>query len=83
MKTKQAIARWEYTDTFAGEANYTWVRRGEIALPDDVTDFQLARLVKKDAGLTGVRIVRQSFGDSLEFRPVGMNTVLFIDVVSE
>ena len=24
----------EYTDTFAGEANYSWVRRAVVSVPD-------------------------------------------------
>jgi len=25
---------YEYTDTFAGEANYCWVRRGKVQVPE-------------------------------------------------
>lgn len=25
---------WEYTDTFGGDANYSWVRRGTVRMPE-------------------------------------------------
>jgi hypothetical protein len=28
----------EYTDTFGGEANYSWVRRAQIAMPEEERD---------------------------------------------
>lgn len=28
------IYEYEYTDTFAGEANYCWVKRGKVAMPE-------------------------------------------------
>ena len=34
----------EMTDTFAGEANYCWVRRVEIDAPADATSQTLIRL---------------------------------------
>lgn len=83
MKAQNMIAHWEYTDTFGGEANYSWVRRGEVALPDGASDTQITRLVKKDAGLNGVRMVRQSFGDFIELRPLGICAVLFINLQPE
>jgi len=27
------VYEYEYTDTFAGEANYCWVRRGKVTMP--------------------------------------------------
>jgi len=75
MKT---IATWEYTDTFGREANYAWVKRGEIELPETIKTGEIVRLVKRDAGLTGVRMIRQEYGDMIELRPVGICAVLFI-----
>lgn len=31
----------ELTDTFAGAANYGWVRRDQLELPDTATDRQI------------------------------------------
>jgi len=32
----------ELTDTFGGEANYSWVRRDQLALPQDASRRQVA-----------------------------------------
>lgn len=85
----------EYTDTFAGEANYSWVRRATVTMPeltqygyDGGTNYakanrrferELMRRAKAAVGLTGVRGVRSSHGDMLEFRPYGSATVLFVN----
>lgn len=69
---------WEYTDTFGGEANYSWVRRGSVTLPANSSDRQIIHAVKADAGLTGLRMQRQDYGDMWEYRPYGICTVLFV-----
>lgn len=28
------VYQYEYTDTFAGEANYSWVKRGTVSVPE-------------------------------------------------
>lgn len=85
----------EYTDTFGGEANYSWVRRHTITMPE-LTHYgydggngyakanrtynrELMKRAKAAVGLTGVRGVTQHYGGMLEFRPYGMATVLFIN----
>ena len=84
----------EYTDTFSGEANYTWVKRASVTMPelthygyDGWTNYakanrvytrELMRKAKAAIGLTGVRGVRSDHGDTIEFRPYGSSTVLFI-----
>ena len=68
----------EYTDTFGGEANYSWVRRATVDAPETLTDSALRRLAKKTLGLSGVRGRWASLGETLEFRPHGSCTVLFI-----
>ncbi len=83
----------ELTDTFAGEANYAWVRRERITVPDwdafsdwdgngrrEPKGYQAAvmRLAKAAVGLTGVRGVTYHMGDAYEFRPHGMCQVLFV-----
>lgn len=78
---------YEYTDTFGGEANYSWVRRGIIDLPTDdglpADDIEahmrkLRRKAKAAVGLTGVRGVWEDWGETEAFRPHGMCTVLFV-----
>lgn len=76
----------EYTDTFAGEANYCWVRRYTITMPElthyakanKVYARELMRRAKALCGLTGVRGKTWWHGDEAEFRPYGMNTIMFI-----
>jgi len=70
--------RIEYTDTFAGEVNYSWVRRATIEAPETITDTALMRRAKKALGLSGVRGRREIWGETLVFRPYGACTVLFI-----
>jgi hypothetical protein len=77
---------WEYTDTFNGEANYSWVRRGEVtayvpfAIRRTVEERMLARKIKKAAGLTGVRGRSSWNGDFYEFRPYRACVVLFANI---
>jgi hypothetical protein len=71
----------EYTDTFAGEANYSWVRRVELDVPDNLSDIGVVRRVKKALGLEGLRPMgRYHSGDHLELWYFDHSaTVLFID----
>jgi hypothetical protein len=70
----------EHTDTFGGEANYSWVRRGTTLVPEGATSRQIVRAVKATLGLTGVRCRTFDHGDMLELRPVGSATVAFATV---
>ena len=71
--------RFEYTDTFGGEANYSWVKRNEEDFPEDISDLALMRRAKKWAGLSNVRGRSENWGDTLAFYPRGCNTVLFVN----
>lgn len=84
----------EYTDVFNGEANYCWVKRATVAMPElthygydggtnyakasRVYDRELMRKAKAAVGLTGVRGKRDDWGDTLEFRPYRSATVMFV-----
>jgi hypothetical protein len=70
----------EYTDTFGGEANYSWVDRQTLELPTDLSDRAIMRRAKAAVGLTGVRGRTYSHGDMWEFRPYGSCTVMFASV---
>ena len=86
---------YEYTDTFCGESNYSWVKRGCVTMPElthygydgtngytkasKMMERELMRKVKAECGLTGIRGVRESWGDAITFRPYGMATILFIN----
>lgn len=84
----------EYTDTFAGEANYCWVKRASVAMPElthygydggsnyckanKIYQRELMKRAKAAVGLTGARGRVTSYGETIEFRPHGCATVLFI-----
>lgn len=84
----------EYTDTFAGEANYCWVKRASVSMPelthygyDGATNYvranrtyqrELMRKAKAAIGLTGARGTVQNYGDMIEFCPYRSCTVMFI-----
>lgn len=83
----------EYTDTFGGEANYGWCNRAIVVMPDlnhygypgvnyakanKAFERELMRRAKALLGLTGVKGQRVSYGDTIEFRPHGSCTVMFI-----
>lgn len=70
--------KFEYTDTFGGEANYSWVRRGEVEISEGTSDLTLVRRVKKALGLEGVRCRREEFGDTIALYPSGSCTVVFV-----
>jgi hypothetical protein len=89
------IYEYEYTDTFAGEANYCWVRRGRVSMPElthygydgssnytranKIEKRELMKRVKRELGLTGLRGRTYVHGDMIEFRPYHLHTVLFIN----
>ena len=83
----------EYTDTFGGEPNYCWVKRATIHVPEwnhfkgwdgngriEPKGYQacVMRRAKAVVGLTGVKGVTYDVGDGYEFRPRGINAVLFV-----
>ena len=71
-------AKIEVTDTFGHEANYSWVRRYELELPDALSRYALSRRVKQAVGWTGKRCVTADYGDMLELRPQGECVVCFV-----
>lgn len=84
----------EYTDTFGGEANYSWVSRHVVTMPElthygydgssnyaaanKVYQRELVKRAKAACGLTAVRGSGQWTGDTYEFRPFRSCTVMFI-----
>jgi len=66
---------YEYTDTYAGEANYCWVNRGTV----HATSFlEATRLAKLAVGINGVKCNRDYYGDMVVLKPRHMATVLFV-----
>ena len=67
------------TDTFCGEANYAWVRKGEVELPEGASDLALVRKVKRELGMEGVRCRKEEWGETLALYPFGQCVVVFIE----
>ncbi len=68
----------EYTDTFCGEANYSWVKRASFDADEDASDLAIVRKAKAEISLSGMPCNRDDFGDMIELRPQGYCTVAFI-----
>jgi len=80
--TASNSVRWncEMTDTFGGEANYGWVRRGATRVIKNATQRQIVKAVKAELGITGVPCKTFNHGDMIEMRPIGQCTVVFATV---
>lgn len=72
---------FELTDTFGGEANYSWVRRHTLTIPRNLSDRALVRRAKAWAGWTGLRCKVSNYGDQIDIRPQGICNVLFIGTI--
>ena len=71
--------QYEMTDTYGGESNYSWVRRGEIEMEDKpFSNLAVVRKVKKELGYNGIRCKTTDYGDMIELHPIGMCIVIFI-----
>lgn len=68
----------EVTDTFGHEANYSWVRRYTLDVPEAISYYSLIRRVKAAVGWTGKRCVNTQYGDTIELRPYGECVVCFV-----
>jgi hypothetical protein len=68
----------EVTDTFGGEANYSWVNRFEVDYLKTNSRLAIVRAAKKAAGWAGLRCQTSDFGDTIEVRQVGRNHPLLV-----
>jgi len=80
---KNATYQAEYTDTFGGEANYSWVRKKTFAAPANASNSTLLRRAKKALNIDGVFRLAVDTGDMLRYNEPGMNCCLFIIVQEE
>lgn len=78
MSTNQVTYDIEYTDTFGGEANYTWVKRYEITLPSSLSQKTVNRIAKELVDITGCKGTWEEIGGIRRFTPTDSHTVLFI-----
>ena len=70
----------EVTDLFGGEANYAWVYRYAISMPDDISDLALVRRIKSVTGYSGIRGRTEISGGSVEIRFPTRCIVIFANV---
>jgi hypothetical protein len=84
----------EYTDTFGGDANYTWVRRAKLTVPElthygydgssnyvkanKIAMRELMKAAKAAMNITGSRGRVERYGDEIIFYPYKSCTVMFI-----
>lgn len=76
----QTDVSYEITDTFGGEANYSWVKRGKIECKpgENYADVPAIRRVKKAIGWTGIKCKWVACGEEIWLYPVGLCQVCFI-----
>jgi hypothetical protein len=72
------MIRFEHTDTFCGESNYSWVRRGRYKGTNEESNLSLVRAAKKFAGFTGIKCRVIPCGDGLAIYPSDRCEVCFI-----
>ena len=70
----------EVTDTFSGQANYSWVYRYAISIPDGISDLALVRRIKSITGYSGIRGHTYVSGDFVEIRFPERCVVIFANV---
>lgn len=73
----------EMTDTFGGEANYSWVTRKEITIPDNTSDLKIVRACKKALEITGVKCIKEDIGDMIKLKLINACIVVFITFKEE
>ena len=67
------------TDTFGGEANYSWANRHEFAIHKAASQRNITRKAKALVGMTGVRADTYDYDTGLTIKPRGYNQVIFVD----
>ncbi len=73
----------EMTDTFGGQANYSWVKRETIELAATATKAQIVRLAKKVMGVSSERHRTVDEGDSYRLSFDNQCKVMFISFREE
>lgn len=68
----------EVTDTFGHEANYSWVKRVTLDVPDMLSKYSIVRRAKAAVGWNGKRCTTVDYSDTIELRPFGECVVCFI-----
>ncbi len=71
----------EITDTFGGQANYSWVQRDQLEISESYSHPWIVRQLKDHAGWTGLRCSVCHYGDLIEIRPANQCIVLFAEAI--
>ena len=72
------------TDTYGGEANYSWVHRAVIKTKDNITAKGIGIHARAAVGMTGVRSsCFVDFGDGIQIEFKNDNLILFITPQTE
>ena len=80
MTNEKCTFNVEVTDTFGGEANYSWVKRYTFDMDVEATPRRVMQKAKKLAGFTGVRGRTETHNlDSMSFTPHKNCVVLFVN----
>ena len=79
-QNKTRTIRTEYTDTFGGDANYSWVQRASFEVTDNAPESVVIRRAKKEHGLNGVPCRKATFGELIALYPRNSCTVLFVEI---
>tara|TARA_B100001059_G_C17824297_1_gene580359 strand:+ start:266 stop:520 length:255 start_codon:yes stop_codon:yes gene_type:complete len=84
MKQGTPCLRWqlEHTDTFGGEANYSWVNREDVMIPSQYSGSWVVRKAKEAMGLTHLQHTTADFGECIRVDFKQHNQVLFITLIS-
>jgi len=70
---------FELTDTFGGEANYSWVKRhAHQTKNENPSDLSLVRAAKAWAGWQEIQCTIETWGETIAIHPAGMCLVLFV-----
>lgn len=72
----------EVTDTFGGEANYSWVNRATHEYDKEPSRLGIVRLAKIFAGLTGQDCLVEYTNDQVTITPTGRSAPCIICFVN-
>lgn len=74
------IETWsaELTDTFGGEANYSWVMRKFFKVPKGANRRTVVKHGKAALGMTGVRCQTDDCGSWITLTPRGISQIAFL-----
>lgn len=78
VSSRKMTLEVEVTDTVGGEANYCWVHRHTIEVPEGASARSIVLAAKKAEGWTGMRRVAQGYGDEITVIPSGSTQIMFI-----